>query len=273
MSEYIKSPLKYTGNKFKLLDQLHEVFPKDINTLYDVFCGGLTVALNTDAQHKVACDICEPVINLYEYLYKTPVDDILDDVNRAIALFNLNRSNYNGYRAMREEYNRFHDPVLLYLLCCSSYNNQCKINSVGDFIETFGHRMFHKEANIRAVKERLDAVDYTFYCDRYYNVLGNKIAPNDFVYCDPPYLITGAHYNKIWNLQDEYALYKWLDDLDEIGVLFGLSNVMMMNGRYNHVLANWAKKYNVKHLTRNYSHCNAQKVGLVNNDEVFICNY
>lgn len=38
--EYVKSPLNYTGGKFKLLPQLLEIFPKDINTFVDLFAGG-----------------------------------------------------------------------------------------------------------------------------------------------------------------------------------------------------------------------------------------
>lgn len=38
--EFIKSPLNYTGGKFKLLPQLLDVFPKDIETFVDLFAGG-----------------------------------------------------------------------------------------------------------------------------------------------------------------------------------------------------------------------------------------
>jgi hypothetical protein len=38
--EYIKSPLNYTGGKYKLLPQLLEVFPKQVDTFVDLFAGG-----------------------------------------------------------------------------------------------------------------------------------------------------------------------------------------------------------------------------------------
>lgn len=37
------------GGKRRLLKQLLPLFPKDINTLYDLFAGGGTISLNTKA--------------------------------------------------------------------------------------------------------------------------------------------------------------------------------------------------------------------------------
>lgn len=44
--EFIKSPLNYTGGKYKLLPQLLEIFPKEIDTFVDLFAGGGNVAVN-----------------------------------------------------------------------------------------------------------------------------------------------------------------------------------------------------------------------------------
>ena len=38
-NEYIKSPLNYTGGKYKLLPQIIPIFPSDINTFVDLFGG------------------------------------------------------------------------------------------------------------------------------------------------------------------------------------------------------------------------------------------
>ena len=39
--DLIKSPLNYTGGKFKLLPQILPLFPNDINTFVDLFGGGV----------------------------------------------------------------------------------------------------------------------------------------------------------------------------------------------------------------------------------------
>lgn len=48
--EIIKSPLNFTGGKYKLLPQLIPIFPDKIETFVDIFCGGCNVALNISAK-------------------------------------------------------------------------------------------------------------------------------------------------------------------------------------------------------------------------------
>ena len=46
----IKSPMNYTGGKFKLLKQILPLFPEKIEGMFvDLFCGGATVGINMDA--------------------------------------------------------------------------------------------------------------------------------------------------------------------------------------------------------------------------------
>ncbi|RIY36841.1 hypothetical protein CKF59_02180 [Psittacicella gerlachiana] len=46
----IKSPLNYTGGKSKLLPQLKEKFPQELEVFYDVFSGGANVGINIEAK-------------------------------------------------------------------------------------------------------------------------------------------------------------------------------------------------------------------------------
>lgn len=48
---YIKSPIFYMGNKYKLLDQLIPFFPTDINVFYDIFGGSGVVSANVSAKY------------------------------------------------------------------------------------------------------------------------------------------------------------------------------------------------------------------------------
>lgn len=47
MSDYIKSPINYTGNKYKLLGQIVPLFPKNVNRFVDIFGGSGTVLTQT----------------------------------------------------------------------------------------------------------------------------------------------------------------------------------------------------------------------------------
>ena len=85
------------------------------------------------------------------------------------------------------------------------------------------------------------------------------LGPQDFVYCDPPYLITTGSYNdgnrgfKDWGKREEQQLYALLDKLNENNIRFALSNVLIHKGQINESLLKWSKKYNVIHLNSNYA--------------------
>ena len=75
---------------------------------------------------------------------------------------------------------------------------------------------------------------------------------NDFVYFDPPYLITNSEYNKIWTLDHENALLNFSDKLNDIGIKFAFSNVTKYKGNENINFIKWSKKYNVYEIKSNY---------------------
>ncbi|MCR8613055.1 MAG: DNA adenine methylase [Mycoplasma sp.] len=53
----VRSPLYYLGDKYKLLSQIFTYFPEKINTFWDLFGGGGTLAANIQAQSYVYNDI------------------------------------------------------------------------------------------------------------------------------------------------------------------------------------------------------------------------
>lgn len=48
----MKTPLNYTGNKSRLIDQFKNHFPQKVNTFVDLFCGGATVGLSINAKNN-----------------------------------------------------------------------------------------------------------------------------------------------------------------------------------------------------------------------------
>lgn len=70
----IKSPLNYTGNKFKLLNQIIPIFPKVQKFAY-VFCGGLNVGINADVDVVFANDRNKSIIEIYEYFRNNNIDE------------------------------------------------------------------------------------------------------------------------------------------------------------------------------------------------------
>lgn len=109
--------------------------------------------------------------------------------------------------------------------------------------------------------------------------LNLQLTTQDFVYCDPPYLITTGSYNdgkrgfKGWSEKEELELYSFLDSLDSKNIRFALSNVIESNNKENHLLKNWVKKYNLHKLDYNYNNSNFQRKNSNDSIEVLITNY
>jgi len=107
----------------------------------------------------------------------------------------------------------------------------------------------------------------------------DKLTNSDFLYADPPYLITCATYNEKggWKEKDEKDLLNLLDKLNNNGVRFALSNVLESKGNSNYILKEWVKnnKYNVHKLNVKYGNANYQRKdkGDSTTLEVLITNY
>ena len=89
-----------------------------------------------------------------------------------------------------------------------------------------------------------------------------NLGKDDFIYCDPPYLITTGSYNdgnrgfKDWGEAEEKKLLEYLDHLNSLGIRFVLSNVLYHKNMENKMLVEWSKKYNVIYVDKKYYNCN-----------------
>ena len=119
--ELIKSPLNYTGGKYKLLPQILPYFPNNIDTFYDLFCGGCNVGINVKANKVICNDIDCNVINVLDYL-KNNINSI-DEINRVIKEYKLNKTNKYGYLKLREDYNDTKNIIMFLVLIFHSFNN------------------------------------------------------------------------------------------------------------------------------------------------------
>lgn len=130
---------------------------------------------------------------------------------------------------------------------------------------------------------KLKSINAEFVNLSFTNFDFSSLTNKDFVYCDPPYLITTGTYNdgrrgfEGWTKKDEINLLNILDDLDQRKVKFALSNVLDHKGKSNTILKDWikSKKYVVNYLDHHYSNSNYQTAvkGKNSSTEVLITNY
>ncbi|MFH1048167.1 MAG: Dam family site-specific DNA-(adenine-N6)-methyltransferase [Patescibacteria group bacterium] len=301
MSNKIKrSPLFYVGDKYKLMKQLVNLFPKEINTFYEPFVGGGTVFLNIEAKKYFLNDIDKHLINIHKLLIansKNP-EKFFKNVGKIIHKYKLSHSykkdivpdslkkefkktyyarfNKEGYDKLRTCVNNFqkNDPLILYILLIYGFNRMLRFNGGGKFNLPVGNVDFNKNVVNALVgyfgfvhnkKISITSNDFKkFFSNK-------KYFKNDFVYLDPPYLISASEYNKLWNQKSEADLFKMIDVLSKKGVKFALSNVTHYNGSKNDLLLEWMKKYKVHKIESNYInyHNNGKKII----KEVLVTNY
>lgn len=85
--ENIKSPLNYTGNKFRILEQIKKHFPKKVSCMIDLFCGGATVGINVECDKVIFVDNNERVLNLLYFLSKQNFDTFIVECETIISKY------------------------------------------------------------------------------------------------------------------------------------------------------------------------------------------
>jgi len=295
-----RSPLFYVGDKYRLMKQLLDLFPEEINHFYEPFVGGGTVFLNAESKKYFLNDIDKHLVNIHKFLIKSAKDPekFFKDVEKIINKYKLSRSykedivpnslkkefkktyyarfNKRGYEKLREyaNKNKKNDPLVLYVLLIYGFNRMLRFNVGGKFNLPVGNVDFNKNV-VSALNNYFDFVkdknikftskDFRKFLDK------NEYLKNDFVYLDPPYLITASEYNKFWNEKAEKEILYLIDELDKKGVKFALSNVTHYKSSKNDLLIQWIKKYKVHKINSNYiSYNNNAKKEI---KEVLITNY
>lgn len=96
--------------------------------------------------------------------------------------------------------------------------------------------------NLISFLNRLRNRNVSFCCNNFDKFNFDDLYENDFVYCDPPYLITTGTYNDGkrgftgWNENEENKLLSILTSLDRKNIKFALSNVLVHKGKTNDTL-------------------------------------
>ena len=280
--KYVKSCLNYTGGKYKLLTQIMPLFPEDINMFVDLFCGGCNVGINVNAKKIVCNDSEKVIIDLYNDWKNGECDELLNVLKETISKYELSKTNKEGFEKIRKDYNDGNKEwFMFYAMLMHSFNYQIRFNKNGEYNMPFGkdRSCFNQstENNFINFINEIHNKNIFFTNKDFTELKIEKLKEDDFVYCDPPYLITCASYNEKdgWNEIKEKQLLKLLDSLNDNNIKFALSNVLENKGKRNDILIEWCKKYNVHYLNNNYSNCNYHTKDKSKNStvEVLITNY
>jgi len=160
LTQICKSPINYTGNKYRILPQFINYFPKDVNKCMDLFTGGATVAINLLANEIIAIDNNPKIINLLKFLKKQDYFKLINKIDKLIEKYGLSNSykygyshykeyvegnnglkkyNIEAFNKLKNDYNNLKNKytdkanLYLYLLIVYAFNNDIRFNSKGEF--------------------------------------------------------------------------------------------------------------------------------------------
>ena len=301
----IQSPLNYTGGKYKLLSQILPLFPSRITTFVDLFCGGCNVGINVTAKNHIYNDKCIKLIKLYELMNRCKSEDFVEKVEQIIQKYNLSDVKRNGYDFYgccskdglsgynKEGYFRLmsyvntkeeHDDeyyncsnIVLIVFCfliINRFKSEWRI-PISSWKTDFNLKMKFK---LTEFMDHLHQQNATFSHLDFNELDLVNLGENDFVYADPPYLITCASYNEQdgWTEEHEYALLHLLDGLNERNIRFALSNVIESKGRINTILQEWIDRQNYRVINLNFTYKNSnyqRKNKESETKEILVINY
>ncbi|MDR0918581.1 MAG: Dam family site-specific DNA-(adenine-N6)-methyltransferase [Oscillospiraceae bacterium] len=299
--------LGYTGSKYKLLKSLFKFFPDNVETFVDLCCGGCSVGLNVWADRVIMNDKDLDLIGMYSSFKEQGYEKIIELIEYYLEYYNFSRTEIYGHSAygqewrkgvpgvnkiaydkMREDFNAvipeertFEDFVKFYLLTVYSFGGQIRWAGHRRFSESVGKADFTSanKDKLKRFLDRLSGIDCEFKGGRFTEFNFGALTQNDFVYVDPPYLITNASYvlyNDGWNENDERELLKCLDMLNDRGIKFGLSNVLRYGEKENMLLKEWIKSgdFRVERLEMEYGGAlRNNKKSKEDIEEVLIMNY
>ncbi|MGL4849189.1 MAG: Dam family site-specific DNA-(adenine-N6)-methyltransferase, partial [Clostridium sp.] len=302
--KYVKPPTNYTGSKYKQLEQMFKFLPDNIEekNVIDLFAGGGSIGINITGKKVICNDKQKSLVRLYNLFKRESIDTIMANIRSLIDRYELSNVNLNGYNyygcdsssgvgkynknkyeEVRRKYNELKDSsekdYLFFILIIYGFNNQIRFNSKGEFNMPVGKRDFNKNVknNLKETVLKIQSKNIEFISNDFRKVDIN-INDDNFVYCDPPYILTNATYNENggWTETDERELLELLSDLSSKGVSFMLSNVLEHSGKKHTVLLEWAleHKFNIIHINKDYKNSSYQKKDKNSkSDEVIITNY
>ena len=306
---YIKSPINYTWNKYRLLDQFSSYIPENVDLFVDLFCWWATVWFNVKAKKIVLIDSNKRIINLLKTLAEEDINKIIKKVEDLIKEYNLSYSykytykyykdnwyvegnnwvkkyNESWFKKLRADYNKKNDKdsfeanIMLYTLMVYGFNNDIRFNKYWEYNLPCWKTDFNKNNYNKIIEfnQRAKEINYEFICwDFREKNIQEIITKANFLYCDPPYLITDAVYNEWhwWWKEEEIALLTTLTKVHKRWGLFALSNVTQKKSAKNELLINWIEVnwFNKNNIDYHYRSSSYNKIERDwNEEEVLVTN-
>ena len=208
--------IKWSGSKRSQAEEIIKLFPKEIDTYYEPFCGGCSVLrrlLSSDIKvnHYICSDLNGDLINLWNMIKNNP-EYLSNYYTKLWSELNIddNKERKKRYfENVRERYNVEHKAEDFLFIMRTTTNGMPRYNKEGRFNNSFhitrnGILPSKLKKVLSEWSELLNKYGVEFKCCDYSEIVSNE---NDLLYLDPPYANTKGMYYGSLDLQ---KFFGWL---------------------------------------------------------------
>lgn len=281
----IPSGINYVGNKYRMLPVVMDNLDTSRDILIDVFCGSGVVGVNAAKYFNEVClnDGCWQLIEILKAIQDD--NNFISNVEKIINAYNLGKNNKEQFINCRNDFNEKYckpesfNPYMCYALACHSFSYNMVFNKNGGFSvpSGAGRSWFNPtlKGRLMAFQHVLQTSNVGLLDGTFQNLITMIVEASDagrmyslkstMFYLDPPYSACCADgsvsrsYGLRWSWKDDEVLFAILDELDDLGAHWLLSNVFENKGVENRRLIEWSSKYNVIEVPGiNYSNAHYQ---------------
>ena len=209
--------VKWSGSKRSQAEEIVKLFPQEIDTYYEPFCGGCSVLrrlLSSDIKvnHYICSDLNGDLINLWNMIKNNPeyLSNHYEKLWSELNIDDYKERKKRYFENVRERYNVEHKAEDFLFIMRTTTNGMPRYNKEGRF-----NNSFHITRNgifpdkLRKVllewSELLNKYNVEFKCCDYSEITSNE---NDLLYLDPPYANTKGMYYGSLDLQ---KFFGWLE--------------------------------------------------------------
>ncbi len=252
------SPVKSQGIKTKLVPWINNVIYQSGVDLtragwIEPFFGTGVVGLNAPVKgRRIVGDTNPHIINFFNAIKAgtiTPqsMREYLQRESRQLQC--ADEDGYAYYRAVKERFNKEHNPFDFIFLSRACFNGMMRFNKKGEwnvpfckkpnrFAPAYITKICNQIAQVQALIKRYD---WQFNVNNFYDTIRQAKA-GDIIYCDPPYYGRYVDYYNGWTEENERQLFEALNETD---AHFILSTWHHNEYRANDMISKYWKHYNI----------------------------
>ncbi len=215
----IVPPIKSQGIKTKLVPWIQALVPVVKGRWIEPFLGTGVVAFNSGFREALLSDLNPYVIGFYQAVKDhaiTPVTVRKYLEKEGYLLENAPEKGYSHFRAVKDRFNKSHDPLDFLFLSRAGFNGMMRFNRHGDWNIPFCQKPERfSRAYITKIVNQIHDIGcliqpgWRFRVESFEKVIPQATA-GDIIYCDPPYFGRHVDYYCGWSEENEKKLFELL---------------------------------------------------------------